>query len=252
MIDRVRGTIRRRILLNFRIDPDVARRRLPPGFEPKLIHGRAMGGICLIRLEHERPFGVPRAVGLSSENAAHRFAALRVREDGTREDCVYIARRHSASLLNRAVGGRLLMTEHQAARFNVAESNGAIDLRLSSRDGFDAHVRARHARALPSSSAFRSLSEASDFFRTGAVGYSEKRGGAALDVVRLEAPRWEITPLDVEAAESSYFSDRTLFPEGTIELDCALLMSDIEHAWIALPTASRTHTGTIRASLRPL
>ena len=50
-LPRVHGVIRRRLLVNFRLDPDVAQRQLPASFHPKLHDGHAVAGICLIRLE---------------------------------------------------------------------------------------------------------------------------------------------------------------------------------------------------------
>ena len=47
----VRGVIRRRILVNFRVAPEVMQRHLPQPFRPKLLGGQAVAGICLIRLE---------------------------------------------------------------------------------------------------------------------------------------------------------------------------------------------------------
>src|SRR5439155_19935523 len=99
-IPRVRGIIRRRLLVNFRLDPDVAQRQLPAPFRPKLHDGRAVAGICLIRLEEIRPRRFPRLAGFSSENAAHRFAVTWSDEGGEREG-VYIPRRDSGSLMNQ-------------------------------------------------------------------------------------------------------------------------------------------------------
>jgi hypothetical protein len=73
-IPTIRGTIKRRLLVNFRADPAVVQQILPEPFRPKL-HGRhSLVGICLIRLEQIRPAGLPGVLGLSSENAAHRIA----------------------------------------------------------------------------------------------------------------------------------------------------------------------------------
>ena len=70
----VQGVIDRRILVNYRVDPDVMARVLPPPFRPQIVRGYAIGGICLIRLKGIRPRFVPIPVGLRSENAAHRIA----------------------------------------------------------------------------------------------------------------------------------------------------------------------------------
>jgi len=68
-LPKVHGTIKRRLLINYRVDPAVMSRHLPPPFRPKLHEDSAIAGICLIRLEDIRPRRFPLAFGLSSENA---------------------------------------------------------------------------------------------------------------------------------------------------------------------------------------
>lgn len=58
--------------MNFRVEAEVMARYLPDRFRPKLHAGYAVAGIYLIRLEEIRPRLWPAAVGLSSENTAHR------------------------------------------------------------------------------------------------------------------------------------------------------------------------------------
>jgi hypothetical protein len=70
----IKGIIKRRLLVNFRADRAVVQRILPQPFRPKLHGEHSLVGICLIRLEHIRPSGLPGALGLASENAAHRIA----------------------------------------------------------------------------------------------------------------------------------------------------------------------------------
>src|SRR5262249_61863595 len=70
----IRGVIDRRILVNYRVAPDVLARLLPAPFRPRLVHGFGMVGICLIRLREVRPALLPAWLGIASENAAHRAA----------------------------------------------------------------------------------------------------------------------------------------------------------------------------------
>jgi len=37
--------------------------------------------------------------------------------------------------------------------------------------------------------------------------------------------------LAVASVRSSFFEDQGIFPRGSIEFDCALLMRDIQHEW---------------------
>ena len=99
----LKGTIKRRLLVNFRVDPAI-QKRLPTPFRPKLHRGHAIAGICLIRLEHIRPAGLPALIGFSSENAAHRIAVEWTDVSGTAREGVFIPRRDTGSRLNSLAG----------------------------------------------------------------------------------------------------------------------------------------------------
>ncbi len=99
-IPAIRGIIRRRILLNYRVAPDSVQRVLPSNFRPKLVKGHAIAGICLIRLENVRPKGFPSFTGISSENSAHRIAVEWNDESGRLHEGVFVPRRDTDSLLN--------------------------------------------------------------------------------------------------------------------------------------------------------
>jgi len=42
---------------------------------------------------------------------------------------------------------------------------------------------------------------------------------------------WSVAALAVQHVHSSFFSDRAQFPDGSVELDCALLMRNLDHEW---------------------
>jgi len=229
----VHGIIRRRLLVNFRVEPEVIQRHLPAPFRPKLHDGHAIAGICLIRLEGIRPKRVPQLLGISSENAAHRIAV--VWEDGgeTREG-VYIPRRDTSSLLNHLAGGRVFPGEHHRAKFQVIDDGDRIDLHMQAADGnVQVDVAGHVASELPPASVFRTVSDASAFFEPGSLGYSATASGHRLDGIVLRTHSWAVTPLAIERVHSSYFSDESRFPAGSVTFDCALLMRDIAHEWQA-------------------
>ncbi len=227
----IQGIIRRRILANFRIDPDVMQRHMPSRFRPKLHEGFAVAGICLIRLEHIRPKLMPEIVGLNSENAAHRVAVL-WDEDGATREGVFISRRDTSSQLNHFLGGRIFPGEHHHASFNVTDSDLKIDFAMKSVDGAVAvEIEGIPAYELPPSSIFSSVKEASSFFESGSLGYSVTRDQDRLDGLKLETKEWRVEPLEVTKVYSSYFSDKMKFPEGTIDFDHALIMRNIAHEW---------------------
>ena len=111
----IEGVIRRRILANFSADPAVVARILPSPLRPQLASGRAVVGICLIRLEAIRPKHLPAAIGIASENAAHRIAVSWTDPEGHAREGVYIPRRDTDSLMNHLAGGRIFPGEHHHA-----------------------------------------------------------------------------------------------------------------------------------------
>ncbi|MCM3873058.1 MAG: DUF2071 domain-containing protein [Pyrinomonadaceae bacterium] len=227
----IQGVIRRRILANFHIEPQVMQQHLPPRFRPKLHNGQAVAGICLIRLEHVRPKLMPEFIGISSENAAHRVAVL-WDEDGVEREGVFISRRDTNSQLNHLLGGRVFPGEHHQASFDVAESNSEIKLSMKSADeAVSVEIEGRIAVELPPSSIFSSLPEASAFFEGGSLGYSVTRDSGRLDGLRLETEQWRVEPLEVSRVFSSYFGDEAKFPKDSIEFDHALIMKNVAHEW---------------------
>jgi hypothetical protein len=230
----IRGVIERRILVNYRVEPQVLARLLPPPFRPKTYRGAAIAGICLIRLRDIRPSFLPLPFGMRSENAAHRMA-VEWEAYGARREGVYIPRRDTDSRMNALAGGRLFPGEHHHSPFTVQETRDRISVAFASSDG-NAHltVRASPAAGLPASSVFQSLEEASEFFRAGSIGYSATSDPSRLQGLELRCQSWRVEPLAIEQVESSFFDDPARFPPGTAMFDCALIMRDIRHEWHSL------------------
>lgn len=230
----IEGVIRRRLLVNFRVDPEVMQRQIPGRFTPKLHADHAIAGICLIRLEAIRPRALRVPFGISSENAAHRVAVRWKSDGGETQEGVFIPRRDTGSRLNQLAGGRLCPGEHHHARFTVEESPESVTVAMQSDDGqVTLRVSGRIGGDLPTTSCFSSLAKASDFFEPGSLGYSVTGDPTRLDGVRLQTRGWCVEPLQVDEVHSSYFFDATRFPAGSVEFDCALVMRNVGHEWHA-------------------
>jgi hypothetical protein len=230
------STIERRLLVNWRADPDVVAPLLPPGFRPQLVDENAVVGICFLRLAHIHPRGTPDAVGLRSESAAHRIAVERDTPDGV-EPCVYVLRRVTNSRAAALAGGRLFPGVHSYARFEVDETADRLDISFATADGqHDAAVSVQVADSLQSS-LFPDIASISSFFRGAPVGWSSRRIPGALDGVELVTEQWPMSPAALRNARSNFFGDTKLFPPGSIELDSAVVMRDIPVSWLAAPNA---------------
>jgi hypothetical protein len=227
----LRGRIERRLLVNYRVDPDAVTRMLPEPFRPQLVGDAAVAGICLIRLGEMRPRPLPRWMGLQSENAAHRIAVVWDTPTGI-ESGVYIPRRDSNSRVNIALGGRAYPGEHQRAEFEVHETDQDVRVAFAARDGsVQVDVSVRLADQLTGSHLFTDLDEASAFFEAGSIGYSATRRPNRFDGLGLRTNAWRVEPTIVNYAHSSFFENTAIFPAGTTELDNALIMRHVPVQW---------------------
>ncbi len=235
-IPTLQGIIKRRILVNYRVEPSVIQKVLPKGFCPKLHKGKAIAGICLIRLEHIRPKFTPEFVGISSENAAHRIAVLWEDDTGETREGVYIPRRDTNSFISAAVGGTLFPGEHHKANFTVEEVENNIDFAMRSKDKIvSVQLKGQISENLPKNSMFSSLPEASKFFETGSLGYSATSDARHLDGIVLQTKEWKVDALELEFVHSSFYTDESIFPKDSIEFDHALIMQNIAHEWHSAP-----------------
>lgn len=225
---KIHGIIDRRVLVNFTVDPDIVQKIIPSPFRPKVYKGKAVVGICLIRLKHLRPKGFPAFVGVGSENGAHRIA-VEWSENNVNKEGVYIPRRDTSSIFNTIVGGRIFPGRHFHAKFDVKEQNGNYHIAFHSSDGTTISIDGEKTEELNSDSIFPNLEQASRFFEKGAVGYSPN--GNKLEGLKLKTYNWKIVPFQVKAVQSSFFENEAIFPRDSVKFDNALLMTEIKHDW---------------------
>jgi hypothetical protein len=224
------GVIKRRILLNYRADPEVVKRLLPAPLYPKLYHGYAIVGVCLVGLESLRPRGLPGWIGVNSENAVHRIASECLDSQGHSREGIFVARRDTDLWLTTILRGKLFAGGYHRASFAIEESLGHVEFACRS---FDRRMEIRFsgddALQLPASSCFKSLHE--DFFRNANSGDSLAEDYLSLEGIALEAKEWKIRPFRISRVSCSFLDDKKRFPAGSVEFDHALVMRDVAQAW---------------------
>jgi hypothetical protein len=227
------GIIDRRILINYRIKPEVVKSLLPPQLDPLVINGYASGGICLLRLKNIGIKNLPSFLRITSENAAHRFL-ITYRKHGQTIKGVYIPRRDTDSWLNVLVAGKVFSWPHYSAVFDVEEYDDKYSVYMKSRDGkTELRVEAQLHNHFSANSMFDSIEHASSCFENSPVGVSPSTHPKRFKTIHLKTKTWNVKPLQVQTLKSSFFEDKSLFPHDTIELDNALLMEGIEHEWLS-------------------
>ena len=243
-LDKIHGIIERRILLNYRIDPEVLQAFLPSQFRLKLYNGYGIGGICMIRFREIRPQLIPAWMGVSSENAAHRIA-VEWDQDGVTKEGVYIPRRDTNSGFNSMLGGKVFPGIFNRSQFISEDEGDSYKLKIVRHDGSEqVRFAGRISDQLPTTSVFPSLQHASDFFTLGSTGYSATHAEDRYHGMELHCLEWNIVPMEIEEAYSYFYDDQTKFPEGTATLDSALIMRNIAHEWHSRPNLQTASSGT--------
>ncbi|HEX7127161.1 MAG TPA: DUF2071 domain-containing protein [Thermodesulfobacteriota bacterium] len=231
MLPPLEGVIARRVLINFRADPQVVRALVPAPFEVVTQEGAAVVGVCLIRLAQLRPKGLAGFVGIASDSMAHRVAVRCPTPEGFREG-VFVWQRHSDTALLTLLGGRLFPGVHHRARFHSVEGESGLRVEaFTGQSRSDVSVSARRVPEWRPTPLFPTLEAARAFFARGDRGVSCSPGQRRLEAAPPGTLEWSPSPLAVSHVRVAFFEDRQRFPGGSIAFDGAVLMHAVPHGW---------------------
>lgn len=236
----IEGTIRRRILLNYSVDPEAMGRLLPEPFKPR-VHinngiARSIAGVCLIQFDHLRPKGIPGMFGMSTENAACRFA-VEWESEGSTCYGVYVPKRETSSMVTAFAGGKVFPGQFELASFDSFQEGNHYQVSVR-KDGDEPHIffDGDVVEEFPSNSIFESYDEAREFLLQAAVGYSPGSNPTGLDGIELRLIDVGMEPMTIRRASMKYLEDSEHFPPGSSKLDSAMIMRGLRHEWH--PTAA--------------
>lgn len=217
----LRAQVRRRLLISYRVSPEVAQTLVPDQFRPQIVDGSAVAGVCMIGLQSVRPGWIRPRLGFRTENVAHRIA-VEWNEGRVTRSGVYIVERHSSSLLPVLAGGRLFPGVQKRARFKLDETASRFRVAMSA-PGTQVAVDVELGGPW-SSSLFPTVEAASSFHEHGAVGWSPRRDGTGVEAFELTSTDWKVEPGRVISVQSSFFEE---LPEGAAVLDSVVVMRDL-------------------------
>jgi hypothetical protein len=221
----LRAQVRRRLLISYRVNPEVAQSLIPDQFRPQIVDGSAVAGVCMIGLQSVRPGWLRPRIGFRTENVAHRIA-VEWDENGKTRSGVYIVERHSSSLVPVLAGGRLFPGVQKRARFDLDETESRFRVNMAApgtRVAVDVQLGGPWTSTL-----FPTVEAASAFHEQGAVGWSPRRDGTGVEPLELTSKEWAVEPGQVISLKSSYFD---ALPDGAATLDSVVVMRDIPFFW---------------------
>lgn len=225
----VTGVCERRVILNWRVDPKLVAKQLPHPFRPRLVNGKAIVGIDVLKLVDMRPTGFPSFAGFATANAVDRIS-VEWDEGGSTVHGLFVPNRYSPSAVNAIVSiARLFPTVFKHATFEFEERNGKYRISLVM-GGNRLDVEAKESNQLETKSVFKTVQDASDYHGDSKISYSPSHDSDIFDAVYLKTLDWNASPLKIQAVRYT-FIDR-LYPNA--EFDSALIMKNTRHEWHGL------------------
>lgn len=210
------------MLVNYRADLDALDALVPEKFRPvEIDDGEGIGGVCLMRVKDARPEPLPRALGLTSENATHRIA-VEWEQGGERQRGVFVPRRHTSSSFAAAASGRFVPGDQKRAAFDVRERIDEYEVCVEC-DTEYVSVKGHESEAIHDGSVFEDRDEASEFFKGERLGYAASGGEVRGAEFCFSEADWEMVPLEVREVRSSFFEKIK-----DSKFDSAFVMHDID------------------------
>ena len=94
------------------------------------------------------------------------------------------------------------------ARFDVDKTDESASVTMRAGDGAaKVHVSGKVADSFSADSVSGSPKEASIFFESRSLGYSDRRHEGVYEGLELKCKNWHIESLEVDSIQSSYFED---------------------------------------------
>lgn len=232
LIREVSGRIERRVLVGYSFDPEVVAPLLPEGFSPRLVNGRAVVGLCLIKFAGIGPSWLPHQLGLKPESVAHRVGVQWVNAQGEETQGVYVPEHHTSSFMVNQVGGRFFPGVQQLGEFQVEEHDERVRLWMES-EGRKVLVDVKPTSQWESS-LFPSVEEAALFYKP-PKGWSPTLDGSQVEGVEMVTDAWNVEAWMPNQVMTTFFDQ---FPDGSYDYDHTIVMRNLGVRYFA-PGVSR-------------
>lgn len=234
----VRGTIRRRLLINALVDPDEAARHLPGGLRPHVVDGGTVVGCCLLDIDSIRPATLPAGVGTRLRAAAHRVSVEWEDEAGATTVGVYVPVRHTDSRAARVLGGRWFPGVHRRASIELNDDGRRLRWSVKPSDGTEYGISVEASITSASSSVM--CEPIGGTCLSAAVGLSPDHHGR-LEAARMDPDHRRALQVEIDGLGSGFLTGFT-----TARPAPSYLMRDVDVTWTKVraprlaPTEART------------
>ncbi len=223
------GTVARRFLISYPVDPDCLTNCLPPGGEISTHDSMAWVSACFVRMDDMRPNFAPRFLGMGYNYLIHRTRPRLPFPDGKLREAVLVLEPNINRRLLSTFGSMLTGVEFQTRQIDFTEDDNVWRIRMLSRGEllYDAEIsKASCSDTITSSSRFATPREADDFLLGVSFGGQWSQGRQYLKLLPETHEPWETMACQCITHENQFLE--SLGVEST-ESDHAITMTHIPH-----------------------
>ena len=234
------GTVVRRFLISYPVDPESLTDHLPPGAQLSLFDGKAWISACFVRMDDMRPSMAPRILGSGFYYLIHRTRARLPFPDGQLREAVLVLQPN----INRrllAMGGSVLTGVKFSVR-NIQFQTTDDSWRITMFDGRESLFDATLEQSTDgpndalSNSRFDSVQQADDFLLGVSFGGQWKRGSKSFGLLPETHDAWQTSAVRCKTHKNAFLESLTSSVE---EADHAITMSDCPHYFGIRPITTR-------------
>lgn len=222
------GDIACQILINYKVDLGVLRRRLPVPFRPRSYGGYGLAGLTLMLIP-------PRRRWLSSHGLLlfHRIEAQAFFPGLTISGSYVVRGDYTGRWHSRMLGNFFPLVMHSTRLRWEQPENGCFLIEAGRREQPWLALRAHQGRRFPFDSIMPDLETANQFVSQHEAWFAPRYGQSL-----FEQRRWEIShhrgqPLLVDALDAPSFQKIMDLPRGTFFFDHALFFEGLEYRYTA-------------------
>ncbi|WP_166831542.1 DUF2071 domain-containing protein [Thalassoroseus pseudoceratinae] len=229
------GTVFRRFLISYPVDPHILADYLPPGAECVTHNDCAWVSACFVRMDDMRPSFLPRWMGMGFNYLIHRTRARLPFPDGKLREAVLVLQPNINRPLLSTFGSLLTGVGFKTRQIDFSEDDADWRIQMNHRGKllFDAEIpKASCSERIVPDSQFSSASEADRFLLGVSFGGEWKNGQQHLKLLPETHDPWETRVCKCISHKNQFLESLGL---DRLAADHAITMTEIPHYFGVTP-----------------
>ena len=226
----IAGMVTRRFLINYPVAPNMLLPLLPPGAEVSTWDRCAWVSACFVNVQHMRPSGIPRTLGMEFNYLIHRTRARLPFPDGVKREAVLVLEPNINRRVFASIGRKIPGVRFLAREIVLTEAADSWNLCLRDRSNimlYEAEIsKASVGKTPPQGSQFSSIQEADRFLLGVSYGGEWTADTGRLRLLAETHDPWETFMATCHTKRNVFLESLT---GQSIQADHVITMTHIPH-----------------------